>query len=211
MSTTNWAAWHARYADPGSALSRRLRLVQEHINAWLDATAPAPVTVLSICAGDGRDLLDVLMRRTDGGRVRATLVEADAGLAGRGAEVAREAGLSGCTVRQADASRTDAYIGAAPADLVLLCGVLGNISSHDAARTVATLPQLCAPDATVVWTRHRREPDLTPAARRWFAEAGFHELSFTAPADVGWSVGVHRFTGDSQPLLEGRRLFTFLR
>ncbi len=122
-----------------------------------------------------------------------------------------EAGLSGCTVRQADASRTDAYIGAAPADLVLLCGVLGNISGHDAARTVAALPQLCAPDATVVWTRHRREPDLTPAARRWFAEAGFLELSFTAPADVGWSVGVHRFTGDSQPLLEGRRLFTFLR
>jgi hypothetical protein len=209
--STDWAAWHARYADPDSALSRRLRVVQEHIGAWLDATAPAPVTVLSICAGDGRDLLEVLSGRTDDGRVRATLLEADAGLAGRAAAVAREAGLAGCTVRHADASRTDAYVGAAPADLVLLCGVLGNISDDDAARTVAALPQLCAPGATVVWTRHRREPDLTPAVRRWFAQAGLDELSFTAPADAAWSVGLHRFVGRPQSLVAGRRLFTFVR
>jgi hypothetical protein len=186
-------------------------VVQEHIGDWLDATAPDPVTALSICAGDGRDLLEVLTGRTDGGRVRATLIEADAGLAGRAAEVARGAGLAGCAVRHADAGRTDACTGAVPADLVLLCGVLGNISDDDAARTVATLPQLCAPGATVVWTRHRREPDLTPAVRRWFAEAGFEESSFTAPDDVGWSVGVHRFAGEPQPLGAGRQLFTFAR
>ncbi len=211
MSSTDWAAWHAEYADPESALSWRLRAVQEHISSWLDATAPGPVAVLSICAGDGRDLLGVLTRRTDSARVRATLVEADAGLVGRAAEVAREGGLPGITVRQADASRTDAYLDAAPADLVLLCGVLGNISDGDAARTVAALPQLCAAGATVLWTRHRRAPDLTPAIRRWFAGAGFDELSFTAPNEVMWSLGENRFAGKPQPLVAGQRLFTFVR
>ncbi len=37
--------------------------------------------------------------------------------------------LRGVEVIAADASMTDAYVGAVPADLVLLCGVIGNIST----------------------------------------------------------------------------------
>ena len=32
----DWHEWHARYAEDTSALSRRLRLVQRHIDGWLD-------------------------------------------------------------------------------------------------------------------------------------------------------------------------------
>ena len=35
----------------------------------------------------------------------------------------------------------------------------------------------CAPGGHVVWTRHRRPPDLTPAIRADFAAAGFTELA----------------------------------
>jgi hypothetical protein len=98
-----------------------------------------------------------------------------------------------------------------PADLLLLCGVLGNVSDEDAASTIAALPGLCTPAATVVWTRHRREPDLTPAIRGWFSAAGFAEESFTAPDAAIWSVGVHRLVGPPQPLGQGRRLFGFVR
>jgi hypothetical protein len=63
----------------------------------------------------------------------------------------------------------------------------------------------------VVWTRHRREPDLTPAVRGWFTAAGFAEQSFTAPHDMLWSVGVHQLIGPTRPLVQGRRLVSFVR
>ena len=209
MAGTDWRAWHADYADPASALSRRLGVVQAQITRWLDRTQPRPVVVTSVCAGDGRDLLDVLTGRSDAARVTATLVELDADLAAAAASAAAD--LPGVVVRCADAGSTDAYAGCAPADLVLLCGVLGNVSDEDAAGTIAALPELSAPGATVVWTRHRREPDLTPAIRGWFTAAGFAEESFTAPDDGIWSVGVHRLTGPPRPLGERRRLFSFVR
>ena len=209
MAGTDWHAWHAHYADPASALSRRLAVVEAQIARWLDGTAPRPVVVTSLCAGDGRDLLGVLHGRPDAARVTATLVELDPDLAAAAASAAAD--LPGISVRCADAGSTDAYAGCAPADLILLCGVLGNVSDEDAASTIAALPRLCAPGATVVWTRHRREPDLTPAIRGWFTAAGFAEQSFTAPDDTLWSVGVHRLLGPPQPLDEGRRLFSFVR
>ena len=208
---TDWQAWHEDYADPSSALSRRLGVVQGHIGRWLDDTAPAKVNVTSVCAGDGRDLLDVLATRTDATRVSSLLVERDPGLASRAEVSAREAGLADVEVRCTDAGTTDPYVGHGPADLVLLCGVLGNVADADAHGTVDALPALCAAGATVVWTRHRREPDLTAALRRWFEAAGFAEESFTAPEDALWSVGVHRLTRPPQPLRPGRRLFAFVR
>jgi hypothetical protein len=46
-----------------------------------------------------------------------------------------------------------------PADLILLCGVFGNISQGDIANTINHLPQLSAEHATVIWTRHRHPPE----------------------------------------------------
>ncbi|MFI7207907.1 hypothetical protein ACWEEK_24195 [Micromonospora aurantiaca (nom. illeg.)] len=113
------------------------------------------------------------------------------------------------TVAQADAGDLASYRQAVPADLVIMAGVLGNISDADAHTTIHALPQLCAADATVIWTRTRRAPDLTPAVRRGLADAGFSEQAFTAPDDVLFSVGVHRFTGTPQPLENGK-IFQFI-
>jgi hypothetical protein len=44
---------------------------------------------------------------------------------------------------------------------------------------------LCRPGATVIWTRGRRPPDLTPQVRAWFSENGFGEVAF----DAGWPDG----------------------
>ncbi|GGL09868.1 hypothetical protein GCM10012284_50750 [Mangrovihabitans endophyticus] len=51
--------------------------------------------------------------------------------------------------------------------------MLGNISDPDVRATIDAAARLSAPGATVVWTRTRREPDLTPAVRGWFRDAGF--------------------------------------
>jgi hypothetical protein len=206
---TDWHEWHSAYADPASALSRRLRAIQGLIGDWLDRTAPAPVRVVSVCAGDGRDLLHVLRARGDAPRVSATLLEYD----GRNVERARGTaeGLGGIEVRQVDAGQGAAYAGAVPADLVLLAGVFGNISDEDVRATIETLPGICSEGALVIWTRHRGAPDLTDTIREWFAAAGFVEESFAAPDDAVFSVGSHRFVGTSKPWVTNRELFSFVR
>jgi hypothetical protein len=112
-------------------------------------------------------------------------------------------------VIQDDAGTTDAYLDAAPADLLLLCGIFGNISDEDVERTAAAAPRLCAPGATVIWTRSRHAPDLTPAVRKWFAEAGVVETAFVTEGPGGWAVGAGTFHGQPEPLVPGCRLFTF--
>jgi hypothetical protein len=205
---TDWSAWHAEYDDPDSYLVHRLRIVQGEIAAWLAAQPDGPLRAVAACAGEGRDLLPVLAAAPDGKRVRARLVELDPVLAARAEDTARAAGLDVEVVR-GDAGLTDTYAGAVPAGLVLMCGVFGNIPDDDIPRTVGTLPSLCADGATVIWTRTRRAPDLTPAVRRWFAEAGFAEVAWHAPEGEEFSVGVHRLTAPPRPLETGRRMFAF--
>jgi len=210
--TTDWVRWHGPYADPTSSLSRRRAVVQGVVGGWLDGRRGRPGRVLSLCAGDGRDLLEVLAARPDeAGTLDVALVELDARLAAEADRLAASAGLGRVEVRVADAGTTTSCAGAVPADLVLACGVFGNVSDDDVHRTVAALPALCAPDAVVVWTRGRRDDDPTPQVRRWFAEHGFAEQEWHAPHDAVFSVGVHRLVGPPAPFVPGERLFTFVR
>jgi len=114
-------------------------------------------------------------------------------------------------VRAADAARVDNYADALPARVLLLCGIFGNLSEGDIQRTAQAAPALCAPGATVIWTRHRRPPDLTPRIREWLRTAGFEEVAFDAP-DTGalTGVGVGRLAAVPQAGLPDGPLFTFL-
>lgn len=208
----DWRAWHEPYQDEASPLSRRLRIIQSCMDAWLDERAGEALTIASACAGEGRDLLGVLVRRDDSGRVRAVLVENDEQIASRAEAAARAAGLNDVIVRVADAGDPTSYEGLVPADLVLMVGVFGNISDAGVQRTIAALPSFCSNGGVVIWTRSRREPDLTPMIRRWLQESGFAESAFHAPDDVLFSVGVHRLTADPAPALgpDHGRLFQFL-
>lgn len=210
MGSTDWSKWHDAYTRAGSGLADRLAAVRAQIERHLDSTAPRPVRVVSACAGDGRDLLGVLAARPDADRVTGLLVEYDEGLATRAAHLAREL-PAGIEVRQADAARSDVYQHAVPADLVLLCGIFGNVSDADVQTTIEAAPELCAPGAEVIWTRHRKDPDLTPTIRGWFAAAGFEEVAFVAPDGCHWSVGVHRLVTEPRPLDPGAHWFTFIR
>lgn len=210
MTHTDWTAWHEAYARPGSGLGDRLDAVRAQINRRLDETAPGPVRIVSACAGDGRDLLGVLAGRSDADRVEALLVEQDEGLARRARRAASEVG-STVEVRRGDAARSDLYLDSVPADLVLLCGIFGNISDADVRTLVGAAKQLCAVGAEVVWTRHRGAPDLTPAIRGWFGEHGFEEVAFVATEVGDWAVGVHRLSDDPEPLEPGQHWFDFLR
>ena len=152
-----------------------------------------------MCAGDGRDLLGVLSDHGRGSDVRARLVELDPELSGRARLRAAEVSPA-IEVVTGDASLMTAYAGAVPADIVLACGIFGNVTDDDVHRIVAHLPALCAPGATVIWTRGTFEPDLTATIRVWFMEAGFTELDFVAIPDTSLGVGANRFTAAPRPV-----------
>ncbi len=202
---TDWAAWHTPYDDPDSPLSQRLHAVRAEVAAGLDRAPEGPVRVLSLCAGRGLDLLPLLPVHARGADVCGRLIELDS----RNVEIARSLAPVGIEILQADAGDTVACIGATPADLLLLCGIFGNVSDEDVERTAAAVPQLCSAGATVVWTRSTHTPDLTPAVRQWFAQAGVVETAFVTEGPGGWAVGAGIFHGQPEPLVPGRRLFTF--
>lgn len=210
----DWVEWHSGYDDPASPLSSRLECVKLRLSEALDRCPPGPVRLLSLCAGQGRDVIGVLPSHRRRDDVRALLVEYD----GRNAEFARRSAvasdLAQVRIRQADAGQVASFPDAVPADVLLLCGIFGNISDSDIKRTVHAAPGLCAPGATVIWTRHRRPPDLTPTIREWFAESGFGEVAFDE-LDTGTLVSVgtqrlpHAQNDPKEPALSAGPLFTF--
>ncbi len=202
----DWQAWHRPYDDPDSGLSRRLEVVQAQVRAALDRAPVGTVPVISLCAGQGRDLLEVLRDHPRATDVRARLVELDPELAAW----ARERAPEQVEVITGDASLTDQYDGFVPAELVLLCGIFGNITSADIQRTIAAAPQFCRTGATVIWTRHREDPDLVPSICDWF-EAHEFERVWVSDKEAGFGVGVHRYTGVPQPPVKGQSLFSFVR
>ena len=205
----DWSAWHEQYEDLSSPLSRRLFFVQREIDRALPRPLDRLFSIVSLCAGQGNDLIPVLQKYVYIQWVRARLVESDPNSVGKLRNTIHSAGLNHLEVMQADAAFTDVYRGMVPVDLVLLCGVFGNISDADIQYTIASLPQLCRTGSTVIWTRSRRAPDITSAIRQWFRESDFEEITFCSPDGVLFTVGAHAFRGQPIPL-QSSKLFTFI-
>ena len=204
----DWVAWHADYDQPDSSLARRLAAVQERIRIALDEAPSGPLRVVSLCAGQGRDLIGALAGHPRRDDVTARLVEFDERNAAFARSSAMAAGLDKVEVVTGDAALTSHYARMTPADLVLMCGMFGNMTDADVQYTVGFATQLCARGGTVVWTRGRWEPDLVPVICDWFGERGF-ELAWLSGPDVSYGVGVHRFTADPSPLDPDARIFRF--
>jgi hypothetical protein len=185
-------------------------LVQDQVRAALDRVPAGPLRAISVCAGQGHDLIGVLAGHPRSGDVSARLVELDEQNVLLARDAVSAADLDGVEVFAGDASITDAYAGAVPADLVLMCGVFGNITADDIANTIGHLPRLCAPAATVIWTRHRQPPDLTPSIRQTFELHGFEEVSFDGDGSSPFGVGANRLVAPPQPFQDGVHLFEFV-
>lgn len=205
----DWHAWHDTYDRADSPFVQRLATVQDRIRDALDHAPAGPLTALSVCAGQGRDLIGALTGHPRRHDVRARLVELDERNAAAARRAAEAAGLPGVEVVVGDAASTDHYLDVAPADLVLFCGVLGNITDADVERTLDHATRLCRTGGTVVWTRNRKAPDLVPRVCAWLEERGFERLWVSEPGLVQ-AVGAHRFTGVSRQLPRGGRMFTFV-
>lgn len=209
----DYVAWHDGYADPNTSLARRLAVVRHHVAGALDAIG-GDGRILSLCAGDGRDVIEVLAERPARHRPATVLVELDPALADTARRRAEDVGVE-VEVITGDAGATATFAHHLPADVVLLCGIFGNVSEADIATTVATVPAMVAPGGFVIWTRgwFADQPDRRPAIRSWFADTGLDEVAFDSEPQ-GYGVGVARSSEESaaptdRPLPE--RLFTFVR
>lgn len=209
MATSEWVAWHERYDDPGSRLTQRLAVVRDRIRIALDEAPPGPLRAVSLVAGQGRDLIPVLASHGRGQDVTARLVELDPVNADAARQLASSFGLTSVDVVTGDAASMDGYADLAPADLVLLCGLFGNISDDDIRRTIAHTTSLVRRGGTVIWTRHRGEPDAVPWIVDCFESHGLAS-TWLSDASFGFGVGVQRATNDPTPLTPGVTLFTFV-
>lgn len=179
------------------------------IGGFLAERGVAEVRVLSLCAGDAGDLADGVRMAGARSRVTGAAVELDAVLAARA-----QANLhaSGCRVEvaAADAGQTQHFVDRLPVDLLLLVGVFGNISNADIARTIRAIPSMCAPGAAIVWTRHRRPPDLTPWIRQRLDEVGCEAVEFVSPGEGQFAIGLERLARPPRAVDLPERLFRFV-
>ncbi|HEV7192543.1 MAG TPA: class I SAM-dependent methyltransferase family protein [Jatrophihabitantaceae bacterium] len=209
---TDWVEWHAPYADPRSALTARLRRVQEHVERAIAHAPKGPLSLISLCAGQGNDVIEVLARHPRRHDVTATLVELDPHNVAAAHRRAVEAHLPQVDVRKADAAEVASFADALPAHVLLLCGIFGNLSDADIDRTVDAAATLCVVGATVIWTRHRRPPDRTTHIRRRFERNGFDEVDFDAlDTEPFAGIGVHRLRIASPAAPPDHALFRFIR
>jgi hypothetical protein len=207
---TDWQQWHREYDDPSSRLSRRLAVVQRFLAEALDRAPRGRIGVLSLCAGEGRDVIGVVRQHPRRDNVDAVLVEADARLAASARAAIDDAGLGAqVSVIEADAGITTNLRKGTPADVLLLCGIFGNVTDDDVEHTVRKATTLCNEGATVLWTRHTAPPDLTVRIRQWFAESGFVEVGFEAPEEWRFGVGAHRLIAEPEAFPADLRLFRF--
>jgi hypothetical protein len=202
---TDWVNWHASYEDHNSTLSQRLKVVHRRIAEALDRFPAGPIRVASMCAGDGRDILGVLKGHPRAGDVSGRLVEWDQRLVER----ARVSAPALIEVICGDAGNSDAYERAVPVHLLLCCGVFGNITEADIQNTINSWPMLCAPEATVIWTRGAFEIDIRSRIREWVKQAGFEELSFDGENEQ-YGVGVAKMVRASEPYRKGVHFFQFI-
>jgi hypothetical protein len=209
----DWHSWHEQYADPTSSLSRRLVEVRSQLASVLDARE-GPVRLLSLCSGDGRDTIPVLAGASC--RVDACLVELDPELAEAARRAADESGVA-LEVRTADAGAVSSFEDRLPVDVLMLCGVFGNVTDVDVVRTVAAARLMVASGGAVIWTRGDRVPDdateRTEHPAEWvrgrFRAVGFDEVGFVEPDDASFRVGVEyqrRIVVQELP----ERLFSFV-
>ncbi|MCP1479320.1 class I SAM-dependent methyltransferase family protein [Pseudomonas chlororaphis] len=209
----NWQSWHENYRD-FSPLQARLVEVSRQVAEAIDSMASPHVQILSLCAGDGRDLLQALSSVQAGKAVDATLIEFDQALVDQGRRAFAAQGWGDSVrFRCADATLFSTYRDLPKVELVMVCGVFGNVRNEHVQRLIGALPGFCRPGARVVWTRSLNEFDDGEAAadhiRRCFVRSGFREAVFARTPEGTFAVGSFIYEGEQECLPATGQIFEF--
>jgi hypothetical protein len=207
----DWFEWHDLY-NTEPKLQQRLEIVRKYISYSLDNSPVRPIRVVSICAGDGRDLLGTLANHPRAKDVYARLVELNPQLVERGRATIESLGLTKqIEFINGDATSSANYEGAVPADIVIVCGVLGNLADqNELNRLLGNLSFLSRKGAFILWTRgHSNGVAYSETVRKYFGEFGFEEINFQLTATRDMAVGIHRYLGENVSVPKEQQLFVF--
>lgn len=207
----DWFEWHEFY-NTDVRLQQRLQIVREYIWRAIDESPVGRIRLVSLCAGDGRDLLGTLASHPRAKDVYGRLVELNPNLVAQGREAIASAGFSEqLEFINGDATNSSNYIGAVPADIVIVCGIFGNLENEaELKRLIGNLPFLAKTGAFAIWTRgHSDGIAHSDTVRQVFQQAEFAEVEFrlTLTGDMG--VGIHRYLGENATLPKDQQLFVF--
>jgi amino acid adenylation domain-containing protein len=209
----DWNEWYKQY-DSLPSLQARLRLVCEQIAATLDDCPAGPIRIVSICAGDGRDVIHTVQNHRRRNDVTALLLDNHGESIARGRAAAEQAGLARqLQFIETDAARAGNYAGAVPADLVLLSGFLGHLRHENVPHLIESLPMLCRTGGWIIWNRHlvlHQGREQVLVIRELFRRTKFEEILFKTTAPDGFAVGRCRFAGRGKSLDPTRVMFEFV-
>jgi SAM-dependent methyltransferase len=208
---TDWNNWHDEYDEPNSELAARMHAVRKFVAQVVESCPSGPVTVLSICAGQGREVIGALADHPRRDDVRGRLLELDPANAEFARRSANAASLHGIEVVTGDASVASAYDDLPPVDLVVISGLFGHIGDEDQQRLIAFLHTICRPGGSVVWTFFLRARRRTERLRSYFTEQSFEEVQFEElpGEEYRFTVALSRYDGTTQPRGPHERVFTF--
>ncbi len=207
-----WSGWpEEAYNQP--RYQQRLATVREHLAECIDTAPKGPVRIISMCAGDGRDLVGVLASHRRQADVVAWLVELNPESFAAGRRRASSAGLERAVrFLNEDATAFATYQQLAPADIVLACGVWGHVPADERAQLVAALTRLCKPGGKVIWTR-----GVSKGATRLhdiqslFADSEWDQTRASLTSDGNWAVVTHCYQGPLRELPGHGQIFHFER
>jgi hypothetical protein len=210
LRSDTWSGWsESAYRKRG--YQQRLLLVQEQLAQCVDTARPGTIRILSMFAGDGRDVLGVLGNHQRQNDVVACLIEQSSQAVDTGTQRALELGLeSVATFRHTDATDYEAYRGLAPADLILLCGVWGHVPSQERPQLIQALASLCAAGGMVIWTR-----GISKGMKQFeqieglFTAAQWEPVQIRFTPNNQWAVATHRYYGTAIPRPTQGRIFHF--
>jgi hypothetical protein len=205
-----WSGW-PQDAYRRQHYQQRLRAVQSHLAECLDQAAPGPVRIVSLCAGDGRDVIGVLQMHRRRNDVAATLVELNGPSVAEGLRQVHVARLEK-SVRfiHRDATDYSTYKGLVPCDILLVCGVWGHVPPWERAALIGALATFSKPAGCVIWTRGvSKGMARMDEIQSQFAGPTWERLRLSFTPDDQWVVGTHRYCGPALDAPAAGRIFNF--
>jgi hypothetical protein len=208
--SSTWSGWPEKVYQQ-NLYQQRLASVQQHLTRCLDSVPAGRVCILSVCAGDGRDVIGVLTAHPRRRDVSARLVELDPHSVATGVQSVAAAGLQDVvTFLHADATTYATYQGLTPAEIVLLCGVWGHVPADQRRAVVDALATFCTPGGSLVWTRGiAKGVTRVQEIESLFANSAWEQVGRDITADNNWVVASYRYSGPARTLPASGQIFNF--
>jgi hypothetical protein len=205
-----WSGW-PQHAYRREHYQHRLAAVQAHFATCLDSAGQGSLRVVSLCAGDGRDVIGVLQSHRRRDDVSAWLIELDRQSVADGRRHVQASGLEKVVqFINADATDYSTYKDFVPCDVILVCGVWGHVPAEERAGLVRGLAAFCKPGGSVVWTRGiSKGVSRLEDIQSQFEAASWEQVDVSATPDGSWVVGTHRYRGPSLEAPRTGRIFNF--